>query len=145
MAWSEPKRDWLKSDYFLLEDWNRIVANAQFLYELLEATFYWRDCQLADTAALPYYDLVNNLESNLLDLYESSGFDFIEFKATTWHARTSSEWTHNPSAEDFIRWESLEYQLYLWCNIAMKPQNVLRAGTFKAGTNRVTQMLSRGR
>lgn len=145
MAWSTPKKDWLRSDYFLLDDWNRIVANAQFLYELLGATFSWRDCYLADTAAMPYYDLVNNLESNLLDLCKSFGFDFIEFEATTWHARTSSEWSHNPSAEDFIRWETLEYQLYLWHTIVTNPQNVLRAGSCYAGTNRVTQMLSRGR
>lgn len=145
MAWSEPKKDWLKSDYFLLDDWNRIVANAQFLYELFGATFNWRDCSLADTAAMPYYDLVNNLENNLLDLYKYSGFDFIEFEATTWHARTSAEWTHNPSAADFTRWETLEYQLHLWYNIVTESQNVLCAGTFYAGTNRVTQMLSRGR
>lgn len=145
MAWIKPKRDWLKSDYFLLEDWNRILDNAQFLYELFGAEFAWRDCKLADTAALPYYDLVNNLEQNLLDLCRASGFDFVEFEATTWHARTSSEWSHNPSAADFIRWETLVHQLYLWYNIMMKPQNVLRAGTFRAGTDRTTQMLSRGR
>ncbi|MGN1230061.1 MAG: hypothetical protein ACI4T5_10480 [Prevotella sp.] len=145
MAWIDPKQDWLTTDYFQLDDWNRIVANAQHLYDLLGATFSWQDCYLEDTAALPYYDIVNNLETNLLNLCQASGFSFIEFEATTWQARTSEAWTHNPTATDFIRWESLEYQLYLWYNVTAKPQNTIRAGTFYAGTNRTIQMLSRGR
>ena len=145
MAWSQPKKEWLRSDYFLLEDWNRIVANAQFLYELFGATYTWRDCQLADTMALPYYDIVNNLEDNLLDLCKSAGFSFVNFHSTTWKARTSEDWTHNPSAEDFMRWESLEAELYYWYNVINNAQNVLYAGTFYAGNNRATQLLSRGR
>ena len=145
MPWIKPKQDWVQADYFFLEDWNRIVSNAKYLYNLVGATFVWRDCDLPDTMALPYYDLVTNLESNLLDLCKASGFNFVEFEATTWYARTSEEWTHNPSAEDFIRWETLEAQLYYWTSIISNPKNTLRSGTFYAGTNRVTQMLSRGR
>ena len=145
MNWLQPKRNWLRTDYFMLDDWNRIVDNAKFLYDLFGATFEWRNCYLADTASLPYYDLVNNLEENLLDLCRISGYDFVEFEATTWHARTSEQWSHNPSADDFIRWETLEFQLYYWYKIYNQPQNVLRAGTFYAGLNRTTQMLSRGR
>ena len=145
MAWLQPKQEWLTSDYFLLDDWNRVVNNAKFLKELIGASFVWRDCSLPDTMSLPYYDLVNNLEDNLLDLCKAAGFSFIDFQATTWYARTNTEWSHNPSADDFMRWENLEYNLYYWYNITSKPTNVLKSGTFYAGTNRTTQLLSRGR
>lgn len=145
MSWTTPKTDWKSSDYFLLEDWNRIVSNAQELYNLIGATFSWRDCVLADTAAMPYYDIVNNLENNLADLQSTLGQPFIQFLRTVWYPRTSTSWTHNPSAEDFIRWEEFEKTLYKWYNIMASAQNAIYAGTFYAGTNRSLQMLSRGR
>lgn len=145
MAWVTPKTDWATSEYFLLSDWNRIVGNAQELYNIIGATFPWRNCTLADTAALPYYDIVNNLESNLSDLKSTFGFSFIEFVKTTWYARTDALWTHNPSAEDFSRWESLEAQLYYWRDLVFTQANTLYSGTFYAGSNRALQRFSRGR
>lgn len=145
MAWITPKIDWVPSDFFTLDDWSRILNNFSFLYDLSGATFSIRDMQLANTSAMPYYPLVNNLEQNLKDLTNHFNFDFVHFDATTWVARTDPNYDHNPSNIDFNRWESVEQQLLTWWNIQQQPQNILYAGTFKAGTNRVTQMLSRGR
>lgn len=145
MSWTTPKTDWKSSDYFLLEDWNRIVSNAQELYNLIGAIFPWRNCVLENTAAMPYYDIVNNLENNLADLQSTFGQSFVQFLRTTWYPRTSTSWTHNPSAEDFIRWEEFEEMLYNGYKLLASRQNSIYAGTFYAGTNRSLQMLSRGR
>ena len=44
MPWIKPKQDWVQADYFFLDDWNRIVSNAKYLYNLVGATFVWKDC-----------------------------------------------------------------------------------------------------
>ena len=43
MAWTDSKRDWVSSDIFTLDDWNRILNNAKYLYALVGATFPWKD------------------------------------------------------------------------------------------------------
>lgn len=145
MAWIQPKVSWLPVDYFDLSDWDRVTGNFKYLYDLVGATFTIKDTELKDTNAIPFYDVVNNLEDNLQHLYDYLSYSFITFAETIWYPRKSSSYTHNPSYEDFNRWENLEQQISYWYNIDHNPQNVLRSGTFYAGTDRVTQSLSRGR
>lgn len=143
MSWNSPKVNWAPTDYFQLEDWNRIVDNAQYLYDFLNATFAWKDCVLKDTAALPYYDIVNNLEQNLYSLSQTPGFVIVEFTATTWQPRTSTLYTHNPSYQDFNRWEKFEYDLKYWNERMYTQLNGLYAGNFTAGNNRLRQYFAR--
>ena len=145
MPWVQPKEEWEVTDVFTLDDWRRVVENAKYLYQLVGATFTWRDCDLADTMALPYYDVVNALEANLNDLCNDAAYNSVGFEATEWFARTSKQWTHNPSASDFSRWERLEAQLYYWHYIYVTQTNVLVSGTFYANNNRIVQTFSRGR
>ena len=144
MTWIVPKNDWKSSDYFLLSDWQRIISNAKYLYNLVNAQFYFRDCTLANTAALPYYDIINNLERNLEDLWDAL-VTGTYIRRPTWYARTSSQWTRNPDYSDFNSWESVELSIFIIYNTVTNPKNVLRSGTFFAGSNRIVQTFSRGR
>lgn len=144
MAWIVPKTDWKSSDYFLLSDWQRIISNAEYLYNLVNAQFSFRDCTLANTAALPYYDIINNLERNLEDLWDAL-VTGTYISRPIWYARTSSQWTRNPNYSDFNSWESIELSVFTIYNTVTNPQNVLRSGTFFAGSNRIVQTFSRGR
>ena len=144
MAWIVPKNDWKSSDYFLLSDWQRIISNAKYLYDLVGGQFPFRDCTLANTAALPYYDIINNLERNLEDLWDTL-VTGTYIRRPIWYARTSSRWTRNPDYSDFNSWESVELSIFTIYNTVTNPQNVLRSGTFFAGSNRIVQTFSRGR
>ena len=144
MAWIVPKTNWKSSDYFLLSDWQRIVSNARYLYDLVGGQFSFRDCTLANTAALPYYDIINNLARNLEDLWRALNTGTY-IRLPTWHARTSSQWTRNPDYADFSAWERVELDIFTIYNTIINPKNVLRSGTFSAGSNRIVQTFSRGR
>lgn len=139
MSWLEPKQQWQSTDIFSLEDWNRITGNARYLYDILDATFEWKECVLEDTAAIPYYDIINNLEENLYNLSQAVSHTDVRFVATTWHPRTSKNYTHNPSYLDFNRWERFEYNLRF---AAVRLTN-LYSGNFSAGSNRIRQSLGR--
>lgn len=145
MPWVQPKTTWETTDLFTLTDWQRIVSNAEYLYDLIGATFTWQACALSSTMELPYYDIVNALESNLYNLCVTAQYNSAVFNQVEWFARTSQYWTHNPSAEDFNRWEYLEAQLYYLHNIYTTQTNQIVAGTFYASTNRTTQTFARGR
>lgn len=139
MSWLEPKQQWQSTDIFSLEDWNRITGNARYLYDMLDATFEWKECILEDTAAIPYYDIINNLEKNLYNLSQVVSYTNVGFVATTWYPRTSENYTHNPSYLDFNRWERFEYKL----RFAAVQLTNLYSGNFNAGSNRTRQSLGR--
>ena len=42
MAWQQPKTDWKESDYFNVEDYNRIKGNLNELHRM--ALVYWEEC-----------------------------------------------------------------------------------------------------
>lgn len=143
--WLEPKTNWQPTDFFQLDDWNRIVENAKFLYGFVSAGFEWKDCDLADTMALPYYNLVNNLESNLYQLSRSPNIVFIPYFKIQWYPRTASSYVRNPSYEDFNRWEQFEFDLNYWTTRYTQQLNFIAAGYMPAGNDRVRQYFSRRR
>lgn len=143
MPWTEPKTDWVSTDYFLLQDWQRIVNNGLYLYSYLNATFEWRDCNLNSTTDLPYYDIVNKLEDNLEDLSKVPNLASTLFVPTIWYPRTHEKYTHNPSFEDFTRWEKFEYDLLHWNEILRRQLNNLVAGYATSGTDRLRQYFAR--
>lgn len=142
--WVDPKTNWVATDYFNLADWQRIVNNGLYVYSFIGATFSWEDCTLADTMALPYYDIVNKLETNLLNLSTSPNIVKVGFTPTTWKPRTADDYVRNPSFEDFNRWEQFEYDLHYQTNKALHQLNFLAAGYFTAGTDRLRQYFARG-
>ena len=143
MAWQTPKTDWNVNDYFNLVDWNRIKENYEYLAQRLSASFITKDITLEDTMALPYYDIVNNLEFNLDSLAKTPA-TFFPFSKENWYARTSENYVRNPNYEDFNRWESIEAQLKEYYESMSSQVNNLHSGTFTAGNNRVRQFFARG-
>lgn len=143
MAWTDSKRDWVSADIFTLDDWNRILNNAKYLYALVGATFPWKDCTLADTMAIPYYDIVNNLENNLERLKQHAEYSDSNFSEVIWYPITSTKYSHNPSYVDFNRWETFEDAFKKWYEIVSVQLNRLKSGTFAAGNNRVRQYFGR--
>lgn len=144
MAWVQPKMDWTSQDYFNLTDWNRIVGNGLYLYDLVGASFEWRNVSLGSTADLPYYNIVNDLESNLLDVGLAVDLNSGKFNPVEWFPRQSESYKRNPSFNDFNRWESFEYNLNYWYTRYSNQLCNLKAGTFTAGNNRLRQYLARG-
>lgn len=109
MAWTTPKTDWTESSFFNVVDWNRIKDNVTYLADELEAFGYIRpgvvDIGLGrGTMSLPTYDLVNSLETNLLNLKNVLGT--IAPDVETWHYRLSSLYNRNPDYSDWNRWET---------------------------------------
>lgn len=39
MAWMEPKTDWVSTDYFNAEDYNRMIGNISYLKTLADEVF----------------------------------------------------------------------------------------------------------
>lgn len=149
--WINPKTNWRKQDYFYLSDWNRIVTNIVYIHDLYGATFQLKDTTLESTDSLPFYDIVNDLEYNLQQLflvyldYSQYFPGNIEHTQVTWFPVTASEYTRNPDFTDFNRWEDLLLNLYDWWQHYNDANRSLFAGTFYAGTDYTLQLLSRGR
>lgn len=67
--YNEPKTNWVSSDYFNIEDYNRIKNNIQWIKDF--SINLYKDYEIIDMGAdgtydgLPYADLINNLETNL--------------------------------------------------------------------------------
>ena len=143
MTWVDSKIDWVPTDYFLLQDWQRIVNNGLYLYDYLGATFSWKECSLSSTTDLPYYYIVNNLEDNLKGLSDVPNLASVSFTPTIWYPRTHDLYTHNPSFEDFIRWEKFEYDILYWNELLKRQLNALVSGPVPTGTNRLRQYFAR--
>lgn len=69
MAWQEPKTDWVNTDYFNIEDYNRIIGNLEVLRELALQVYpvfslnsMGEDKQYGDYI---YADEINAIEKNL--------------------------------------------------------------------------------
>ena len=102
--WTEPKTDWVSTDYFNLTDYNRIKNNIAYLRELaLEVFVYfpWEDMgdDKSSYAEYPYADEFNALEDNLEYMRENT-FLFDDTDAKQWYANQRV-----PSYEDFNRLE----------------------------------------
>ena len=102
--WTEPKTDWVSTDYFNLTDYNRIKNNIAYLRELaLEVCvdFPWEDMgdDKSSYAEYPYADEFNALEDNLESLRENT-FLFDDADAKQWYENQIV-----PDYEDFNRLE----------------------------------------
>lgn len=151
MAFVAPKLNWQTSDYYEVADWNRVKGNLQWIYDWMVARGVnptpLNDVTLARGAdALPFYDFVNLMESNLEKVYNSFGVPFSAWSGRkTWHARLSENWVANPNNVDFIRWELLT-QLCKECIDYLDTYLYQRvSATFCAGEFRTVQHFSRGR
>lgn len=102
--WTEPKTDWVSTDYFNISDYNRIKNNIAYLRELALEVFV--DFPFEDMgddktsySEYPYADEFNALENNLESLRENT-FLFDDAEAKQWY-----ENQRVPNYEDFNRLE----------------------------------------
>lgn len=110
MAWIEPKTDWVSSDYFNIEDYNRIIGNITHLKALADNLFHkLTDLSMGEKKtylSLIYAREMNNIETSLETLnLETYGFDIGEI--TEYKANGST-----PLYSEFNRIESAILLLY---------------------------------
>ena len=116
--WTTPKVDWKSTDYFNIEDWQRIRGNLEHLYEWLQSIGDpMPDLLETDTGRgydeIPYVHLVHNMEQNLASLRETFGVTFTEDVAQrSWYARRYILYSGNPSYLDWNRWETILKLVY---------------------------------
>lgn len=78
MAWTEPKTNWTKDDFFNIEDYRRITNNIMYLKDFLDSLFYGlSDLQLMSEKNIsePIYareinDIENNIELLNIETYK---------------------------------------------------------------------------
>lgn len=110
MAWIEPKTDWVASDYFNIDDYNRIIGNITHL-KALAGDLFLKLTELPMGEEKTYLSLIyaremNNIENSLEVLnLETYGFDIGE--KTEYRANGST-----PLYSEFNRIESAILLLY---------------------------------
>lgn len=128
MAWIEPKTDWISSDYFNAEDYNRIIGNLAHLKTLEDELFRsLTDVSMGDEKnhlSMIYAREINNIEDTLetlnLETYE------LEIGAKqTFKANGST-----PLWSEFNRIESAILLLY---NTFMAHKNAMKRLAFSLG------------
>ena len=78
MAWTEPKTNWTKDDFFNIEDYRRITNNIMYLKDFLDSLFYGlSDIQSMSEKNIsePIYareinDIENNIELLNIETYK---------------------------------------------------------------------------
>lgn len=131
--WTEPKTDWVSTDFFNLSDYNRIKNNIAYLRDLaltVYTDFSWQEMGVDKTsyAQYPYADEFNALEDNLESLRQNT-FLFDDSDSKQWY-----ENQRTPNYEDFNRLERacLLFKEGFESQKSMKRRLSFRLGTFKA-------------
>lgn len=89
MAWKEPKMDWVSTDYFNAEDYNRLIENIVCLKELADKLFPCiTDVSLGEKKthlSMIYAREMNAIESTLetlnLETYQFEVGETMEYRA----------------------------------------------------------------
>lgn len=109
--WTEPKTDWVITDSFNFEDYNRIKNNIAYLYEM--ALDFYSSVQLEDMGddkngynEFSVCRRINRLENNL-EFIRNSTFIFNNEEKKTWYANEKT-----PDFEDFNRIERICLDYY---------------------------------
>lgn len=109
--WKEPKIDWVSTDSFNFEDYNRIKNNIAYLREM--ALPFYSTVPFEDMGddkngynEFPYAEEFNRLENNL-EILRNSTFIFNNEEKKTWYANEKT-----PDFEDFNRIERICLDYY---------------------------------
>lgn len=110
MAWIQPKTDWVASDYFNAEDYNRINGNVAHLKAYLGTLFKEMEISLSEeektNLSLIYAREMNAIENGLSALNGGTyGLDIGESKTYKPNGKV-------PNFEDYNRLESATLALY---------------------------------
>lgn len=149
--WSQPKVNWKSTDYYNIEDWQRIRNNLEYLRNYLaDAGFCTQPLLVTDTgrgySELPYVHLVNNMEENLAALQETFGVSFLEdVSRKTWYERLDAMYSSNPTYLDWNRWETILLRVYESIQYIDSYVFTPVSGTCYSGSGRTLLRFSRGR
>lgn len=149
--WIAPKVDWKSTDYFNIEDWQRVRSNLEHVRDWLQSSRMSGPPLLeTDTGRgydeLPYVHLVNNMEENLAKLQETFGVSFTEDVAQkTWYDRLDIMYTSNPDYTDWNRWETILQLVYESLQYINTYIFTSVSGTCYCGSARTEAKFSRGR
>ena len=129
--WQEPKTDWVITDSFNFEDYNRIKNNIAYLRELsrtLYIDFPYENMGDDKTgyADFPYAEEFNNLEDNLESIKDNT-FAFYDSERKNWYEKNPT-----PTYEDINRLESACLKLYDGFNRQIATKQKRRLG-FRLG------------
>lgn len=97
MAWITPKTDWLSSDYFNVEDYNRIRGNIQYVYEYalrLYKIFGIDVMQERTLGGAVAAELLNDVENNLDKIVENT-YNLIEYLPGKTFAPGQAAWNYD--------------------------------------------------
>ena len=128
MAWIEPKTDWIASDYFNAEDYNRIIGNLTHLKVLADELFRsLTDVSMGDEKnylSMLYAREMNTIEDTLETLNLET-YDLEIGEKQTFKANGST-----PLWSEFNRIESAILLLY---NTFMAHKNAMKRLAFSLG------------
>ena len=149
--WYAPKTNWRSTDYYNIEDWQRVRNNLEYIRSWLESIKV-SGLSLLNTdvgdgySAMPYVHLVNNMEQNLANLQSIFGVDFTgDVAQKVWYERLHDMYKSNPTYQDWNRWEyilacvyeSIQYiDTYVFTPIS---------GACRCGSERTLIRFSKGR
>lgn len=149
--WTTPKVNWQSTDYYNIEDWQRVRSNLEHLHTWLQNLKASGPPLLeTDTGRgyneLPYVYLVNNMEENLANLQETFGVNFVEDVARkTWYDRLDIMYESNPTYADWNRWETILKRVYESIQYIDTYIFSTISGTCYSGSERTLIRFSRGR
>lgn len=149
--WTTPKVDWKSTDYYNIEDWQRVRNNLEHLCTWLrEHSVPIPTLLITDTGRgndeLPYVHLINNMEKNLAELRKVFGTDFTEdVSQKTWYARLDALYKSNPTYQDWNRWERILLRIYESIQYIDTYVFTPISGTCYSGSERTLIRFSRGR
>lgn len=130
--WTDPKVDWVKTDYINYTDYNRIKNNIEYLREL--ALKLYSDFSFSDMgndkpgySAFPYADEFNLIEKNLKSIRDNT-YKFYSTEPKTWYENKPT-----PTYEDLNRIESACLKLYQGLNKQLELKSGL---SFRLGYQR---------
>ena len=128
MSWITPKTDWVSTDYFNIEDYNRIIGNIRYLKDFAEELFKALDTldmgEEKTYVSMIYAREMNAIESNL-EIINANTYSFNIGETKTFQANKST-----PLWSEFNRIESACLLLY---NTMIAHKNALPRLAFTLG------------
>lgn len=97
MGWVTPKTDWVSSDYFNVEDYDRIRGNIQYVYEYALRLYkvfgidVMQERTLGDAVAA---ELLNHVEKNL-DKIANNTYNLIEYRPSKSFEPGQAAWNYD--------------------------------------------------
>lgn len=97
MGWVTPKTNWVSSDYFNIEDYNRIRGNIQYVYEYalrLYKVFGIDVMQERTLGGAVAAELLNDVEKNLDKIVENT-YNLIEYRPSKSFEPGQAAWNYD--------------------------------------------------